>query len=330
LKQAFPAVHIHGFSPPELVEFVAVFRLDGFPITPPGRSADLPPAVWSAKLEAILRRLMAAGLDSIPGGGAEIFAEPVRRRIGHGKASASQWLEVMAAAHRLGMCTSATMMFGHIEGLADRIDHMQRVRAAQDRALAENWPGRYVSFIAWPFQAQNTPLGRVPLWDPEADGDPGPFPGDCLAEGLDHPHAALAGKRLRLAGAADYLRLQAVARLFLDNIPSLGASWVTMGPRIGQVALFFGANDMGSVMMEENVVSAAGTTYRLDEAVLCHLIRAAGFTPAQRDNRDRILHRHDGPAAPDLAVTDWSAHRARRASDAPLRTAARPQPASEL
>jgi cyclic dehypoxanthinyl futalosine synthase len=312
LKARFPAVHVHGFSPPELVEFVAVFRLDGFPVTAPGHSTELPPEVWSAKLEAILRRLMAAGLDSIPGGGAEVFAPAVRRRIGLGKATATQWLEVMAAAQRLGMCTSGTMMFGHIEGIADRIDHLRLLRDAQDRALAGHWPGRYVSFIAWPFQRQNTPLGRLPDWDPQGLGDAGPFPGDCLAEGLDHPHAALAGKRLRLAGATEYLRTQALARLFLDNFAAIGSSWVTMGPRLGQLGLFFGANDLGSVMMEENVVSAAGTTYRLDEALLCHLIRSAGFIPAQRDNRYQILQRHDGPRAPDLAVTDWSAHRAPR------------------
>ena len=302
LKAAFPDLHVHGFSPPEFVEFVAVFELEGFPSTAPMKSHELPWDVWCAKLEAILRRLMAAGLDSIPGGGGEIFADHVRRRIGRGKADARQWLEVMAAGQRLGMFTSATMMFGHIEGIADRIDHMDQLRQAQDRALAAGWPGRYVSFISWPFQPDNTPLGRVKQWDLES-GEP--FPGD-------DPNHALAGKRLRLAGATDYLRTQAVSRLFLDNFHSIGASWVTMGPQIGQLALFFGANDMGSVMMEENVVSAAGTTYCLDEPVLCHLIRTAGFTPAQRDNRYQLLHTHDGPQAPDRQVTDWSEHRVAR------------------
>ena len=299
LKGAFPQVHVHGFSPPEFVEFVAVFDIDGFPRTAPLQGHELPRDVWSAKLEVILRRLLAAGLDSIPGGGGEIFAAPVRRRIGRGKADARQWLEVMAAGQRLGMFTSGTMMFGHIEGVADRIDHMDRLRQAQDRALAEGWPGRYVSFISWPFQRDNTPLGRLAEWDVES-GEP--FPGD-------DPGHALCGKRLRLAGAADYLRTQALSRLFLDNFASIGASWVTMGPRIGQLALFFGATDMGSVMMEENVVSAAGTTYCLDEQVLCHLIRDAGFTPAQRDNRYRLLKVHSGDDAPDLQVSDWSDHR---------------------
>ena len=304
LKGAFPGVHVHGFSPPEFVEFVAVLELDGFPRTAPLKGHELPWDLWCAKLEAILRRLMAAGLDSIPGGGAEIFAERVRRRIGPGKADARQWLQVMAAGQRLGMFTSATMMFGHVEGIADRIDHMDQLRRAQDRALAAGWPGRYVSFISWPFQRDHTPLGRLTEWDVESDE---PFPGD-------DPGHALCGKRLRLAGATDYLRTQALSRLFLDNFPSIGASWVTMGPQIGQLALFFGANDLGSIMMEENVVSAAGTTYCLDEPVLCHLIRTAGFTPAQRDNRYRLLQVHAGGGGasgggPDLKVRDWSDHR---------------------
>ncbi|MAE65309.1 MAG: dehypoxanthine futalosine cyclase [Phycisphaeraceae bacterium] len=301
LKSGFPTLHVHGFSPPEFVEFVAVLEVDGFPVTAPGRSHELPDDVWQLKLEAIMRRLIDAGLDSIPGGGAEIFAEPVRRRIGLGKATADQWLDVMACGHRLGMLTSATMMFGHVEGVADRIDHMMRIRDAQDRALREGWPGRYVSFISWPFQRENTPMGRLPDWD-EADG---PFPGDEP----EHPRAGLC---LRMAGATEYLRMQALSRLVLDNVHSIGASWVTMGPKIGQLGLFYGANDMGSVMMEENVVSAAGTTYCLDEPVLCHLIRAAGFVPAQRDNRYDLVRIHDGPDAPDLQVDDWSRHRTQR------------------
>ncbi len=310
LKAAFPQVHVHGFSPPEFVEFVAVCEVEGFPRTKPGRSHELPPDTWHAKLRTIMQRLQAAGLDSVPGGGGEIFAEHVRRRIGLGKATADQWLDVMSVAHELGMFTSATMMFGHIEGVVDRIDHMRRVRDAQDRAIHNNWPGRYMAFISWPFQRENTPLGRLPDWDEESAA---PFPGDLLAEGVtDHPAAKLAGKRVRLAGATDYLRTQAISRLFLDNIHSIGSSWVTMGPKIGQLALFYGANDMGSVMMEENVVSAAGTTYCLDEPFLCHLIRTAGFIPAQRDNRYNLLRVHHTDAAPDRQVTDWSQHRIAR------------------
>lgn len=301
IKAEFPQVHVHGFSPPELVEFVAVFRVDGFPVTAPGQSHTLPADVWTAKLEAIMRRLMAAGLDSIPGGGGEIFAEPVRRRIGLGKATATQWLEVMSMAHRLGMKTSATMMFGHVESVADRLDHMARIRERQDLALAQGWPGRYVSFIAWPFQRENTPMGRLPDWDPEREPR---FPGEDPA---DPRH----GKVLRMAGASEYLRMQAIARLFFDNVHSIGSSWVTMGPKIGQLALFHGATDMGSVMMEENVVSAAGTTYCLTEELLCHLIRGAGYHPAQRDNSYRLLKVH-AKSGPDLAVTDWSTQRVRR------------------
>ena len=302
MKAAFPSVHIHGFSPPEFVEFVAVFEVEGFPRTRPNHGHELAHDAWLDKLEAIMRRLMAAGLDSIPGGGGEIFAEPVRRRIGLGKATARQWLDVMSCAHRLGMRTSATMMFGHIESVADRIDHVSQVRAAQDVAIKNTWPGRYVSFISWPFQRENTPLGRLSLWDSDS-GEL--FPGEV-------PGHELAGKRLRMAGATDYLRTQAISRLMLDNVHSIGSSWVTMGPKIGQLGLFYGANDMGSVMMEENVVSAAGTTYCLNEPVLCHLVRDAGFVPAQRDNQYRLLKIHDGPDAPDLRVKDWSRHRAGR------------------
>jgi cyclic dehypoxanthinyl futalosine synthase len=313
IKQEFPTVNIHGFSPPEFVEFVAVFKVDGFPTTAPGKSHQIEWSAWCAKLEAIMRRLMAAGLDSLPGGGGEIFAEAVRRKIGLGKATAQQWLEVMSTAHRLGMLTSATMMFGHIEGIADRIDHLDRVRAAQDRAIEAGWPGRYMAFISWPFQRENTPLGRVPEWDWEAARETGEaFPGDIVAENGDLASSPLFAKRVRMAGATDYLRTQAVSRLYLSNILSIGSSWVTMGPKIGQLALFFGATDMGSVMMEENVVSAAGTTYCLNEPVLCKLVRDAGFTPAQRDSRYDILKLHTGPDAPDLKVTDWSKHRAKK------------------
>lgn len=334
LKATFPTIHLHAFSPPELVEFVAVFQIEGLPTTEPGQSHTLPDDIWQAKLQAIMRRLMAAGLDSIPGGGGEIFAAHVRRRIGIGKASADQWLSVMAAAHRLGMFTSATMMFGHIEGVADRLDHLNRIRQMQDQAIAQHWPGRYVSFIAWPFQRENTPLGRLPPWDEESAE---PFPGDLLAEavltGQVDPTdkaacsqaAPLAGKRLRLASAVDYLRMQAIARLFLDNVPSIGASWVTMGPMIGQLGLSFGANDMGSVMMEENVVSAAGTTYCLNEALLCHLIRTAGYTPAKRDNRYRWLTLQQTPDSPDLCISDWSTQRSAAcpSNPSPSTTAAR-------
>lgn len=317
LTQTFPNIHLHAFSPPEFVEFVAVCQIDDFPITAPGQSHEIPRDIWFAKLTAITKRLMAAGLKSIPGGGGEIFPEHVRRRIGPGKATGQQWLDVMRVGHQLGMNTSATMMFGHIEGVADRIMHMQTIRDAQDQAIQNKWPGRYLSFITWPFQPDNTPLGRAKQYDYESSE---PFPGDTLADLIfsgdidehDAPAAKKAvpqaGRVIRLASANEYLRTQALARLFFDNIHSIGASWVTMGPKIGQLGLFFGANDMGSVMMEENVVSAAGTTYCLNEANICRLIRDSGFTPAQRDNAYNFINTHKD-TGPDTQVTDWSTTR---------------------
>jgi cyclic dehypoxanthinyl futalosine synthase len=299
IKDRFPGLHVHAFSPPELVEFVQFFD-------PPGDSLE-------AKLRDIMRQMKEAGLDSIPGGGGEIFAPAVRRKIGIGKCDAEAWLTTMRVAHELGMNTSATMMFGHIEGVADRIHHLELVRRWQDGSIAEfaaDGGGRYTAFISWPFQRENTPLGRCPEWGrPPGPGLDEPFPGDVVAtldgtgDKQDHPEF---GRYVRVAGATDYLRTQAISRLYLDNIYSIGASWVTMGPHIGQTALHFGANDMGSVMMEENVVSAAGTTYCLNEPLLCRLIRDAGFTPAQRDNAYDLLKVHDGPDAPDRRITDWS------------------------
>jgi cyclic dehypoxanthinyl futalosine synthase len=346
IKSKFPGVHIHAFSPPEMIEFVNFFD-------PPGDSLE-------AKIRWVMVRLREAGLDSLPGGGGEIFADPVRRKIGLGKCDADAWLTTMYVAHSLGMFTSATMMFGHVESPMDRVHHMLLVRRWQDRVLGEGASGagrglggeafgHYVSFISWPFQRENTPLGRVPDWGADPAELEREFPGDAVARAFDwgrweqspsgrtlprgkrtadvfdfeamdraaFPTASLFGKRVRMSGASDYLRTQALSRLMLDNVYSIGASWVTMGPHVGQVALAYGANDMGSVMMEENVVSSAGTTYCLDEALLCKLIRDAGFTPAQRNNTYDLIRTHparslDGHVAPDLAVTDWSTHRARR------------------
>jgi cyclic dehypoxanthinyl futalosine synthase len=223
-------------------------------------------------------------------------------------------------AHEEGMNTSATMLIGHIEFLRDRVSHMAAIRDMQDYAAAlggtpkfeirnpkeqssntidrvkTRWPGvfaksqlpthdarlspgQYTAFIHWPFQRENTPLGRAKEWDEAAYG---PFD-DSTNEDV------LRGRVVRMAGADEYLRTLAVARLYLDNVPSLQSSWVTMGPKIGQLALMFGANDMGSVMMEENVVSAAGTTYRLEEREICRLIRDAGWVPAQRDQYYNVL-----------------------------------------
>jgi cyclic dehypoxanthinyl futalosine synthase len=316
IKSNFPTVHIHAFSPPEFVEFERFFGMD---------------------VRDIIRRLHAAGLDTIPGGGGEIFAPRVRRRIGIGKCTGDDWLRVMRVAHEEGLNTSCTMLIGHIEFIRERIEHMAALRDMQDYALAVRearkfsvedrgagkakalgdvatvasrvnkklpgiWAksgkftlnggdtGSYTAFIHWPFQRENTPLGRAKEWD---EATYGPFD-DSTNEDV------LRGRVVRMAGAEEYLRMLALARLYFDNIPSLQSSWVTMGPKIGQLAMFFGANDMGSVMMEENVVSAAGTTYRLQEHEICRLIRDAGWIPAQRDQYYNVLRLHDGPDSPDL------------------------------
>ena len=302
-KERYPQVHVHAFSPPEFIEFVHFF--------------DPPGATLKDKLMHVMSQLREAGLDSLPGGGGEIFADPVRRKIGLGKCDAEAWLTTMRVAHELGMNTSATMMFGHIEGHADRIHHMELVRSWQDDAIGDlgrSGGGRYMAFISWPFQRENTPLGRCKEWgDGEKDDLDTPFPGDIVARldgsgnKKDHPEF---GRRVRTAGSTAYLRTQAISRLYLDNIYSIGSSWVTMGPLVGQIALNFGANDMGSVMMEENVVSAAGTTYCLNEPLLCRLIRDSGFTPVQRNNAYQLLKVHDGESSPDLSVKDWSKFRA--------------------
>jgi cyclic dehypoxanthinyl futalosine synthase len=305
IRQRFPSVHIHAFSPPEFVEFLRFFD-------PPGDSLH-------ARIRAVMAPLREAGLDSVPGGGGEIFAPAVRRKIGLGKCTAEEWLTVMRVAHELGMNTSATMMFGHIEGIADRIHHLELVRAWQDRDLADfgrDGGGSCKAFISWPFQRENTPLGRVPEWGRgEGDDLSAPFPGDAVArlDGLGEKESdPRFGRRVRMAGSSEYLRTQAVSRLYLDNVWSIGSSWVTMGPLVGQVGLRYGANDMGSVMMEENVVSSAGTTYCLNEPTLCRLIRDAGFVPAQRNNEYDLLRVHDGPESPDRRITDWSNLRAER------------------
>ena len=299
IKSEYPQVHVHAFSPPEFIEFVNFFD-------PPGNSLK-------EQVRFVMTRLKEAGLDSLPGGGGEIFAPAVRSKIGMGKCDAESWLTVMRVAHELGFNTSATMMFGHIEGIADRVHHMDLVRRWQDSAiedLADEGGGRYMAFISWPFQSDNTVLGRAREWgiDPgETDSDG--FPGDLVArlDGSgrreDHPKF---GRRRRMAGPSAYLRTQALSRLFLDNIYSIGSSWVTMGPHIGQMGLLWGANDMGSVMMEENVVSSAGSTHCLNEPMICRLIRDAGFIPAQRNNAYDLLKIHDGCESPDLMVEDWS------------------------
>ena len=247
IKREYPHIHIHAFSPPEIWAFHKNF--------------DIP-------LTDVIKRLIDAGLDTIPGGGGEILVERVRQKIGRGKCNTEQWLEVMRQAHRLGMKTSCTMMFGHIETVPERIEHFRRLRDLQDET------GGFTAFIHWPFQPEGTPLGR---WKP--------LPIDDAS--FDRPTPD--GKHLLLADAHEYLLMLSLARLYLDNIPNIQSSWVTMGPKIGQLALFFGANDMGSVMMEENVVSSAGTTFRLNEDEIRRLIVDAGWTPVRRDQYYRPI-----------------------------------------
>ena len=226
IRDKFPQVNVHGFSPSEFIHFRDVF--------------DEP-------LETLIRDFRDAGLGSIPGGGGEILVDAVRQSISPLKAMSDDWLEVMAVAHRLGMASTATMMFGHVETLGQRIEHLERVRRQQDDT------GGFTAFIAWTFQAENTRLKA-----PEA-------------------------------GAREYLRMQALSRIYLDNIPNIQSSWVTQGLEVGQVALKYGANDLGSIMIEENVVSEAGTTFRMGVADMRRLIEGLGYEARQRDNWYRLV-----------------------------------------
>lgn len=237
IKQRYPAIHLHAFSPPEIHAFAENFGMS---------------------VRDVLLRLRDAGLDTIPGGGAEILVDRVRDRISVGKSRTDDYLAVMRQAHLIGMRTSITMMFGHIETIAERIEHLRRVRELQDET------GGFTAYIGWTFQPAGTALGRTP----QLPIEPGSRPD---------------GKHLALAGAHEYLKMLCVSRLYLDNVQNLQASWVTQGSQIGQLALFFGANDMGSVMMEENVVSAAGTMYRLSEEEIRSLISDAGWRPSRRN-----------------------------------------------
>lgn len=213
------SIHIHAFSPPEIVHFS---RLENMPVA------------------EVISRLKTAGLDSIPGGGAEILVDTVRRRVSPNKCSAREWLDVMEEAHHQGMRTTATMMFGHLEEPRDRLEHLFALRDLQDRT------GGFTAFIPWSFQSPNTAIARTP------------------------------------ETAVSYLRLLAVSRLVLDNFDNIQASWVTMGPKVAQVSLHFGANDFGSTMIEENVVAAAGVHFRLSIEAIRRIIETAGFKPRQR------------------------------------------------
>jgi len=235
-KERYP-IHIHAFSPPEIQHIVRVCK---------------------RPLKEVLARLKKAGLDSIPGGGAEILVDAVRDRISPLKVSADEWMAVMDCAHRLGIPSTLTMMFGSVETLDERVKHLVRGRDQQDRT------GGFTSFIAWTYKPGNTELGG------------------------------------RETTSADYLRTQAIARLFVDNIPNIQSSWVTQGTEVGQIALRYGANDMGSVMIEENVVRSAGNTFCTSREELEHLIVEAGFQPRQRDTLYRLVDRRSWP--PDGAA----------------------------
>ncbi len=226
LKAKYPQLNVHGFSPSEFVHFQEVFQLP---------------------LGEILAQFRAAGLGSIPGGGGEILVDRVRQRISPLKAKSDDWLGVMDSAHRLGFKTTATMMFGHVETLEDRIEHLDRVRAQQDKT------GGFTAFIAWTFQSENTRL-KAPT-----------------------------------VGAHDYLKTQAMSRIYLDNFRNVQSSWVTQGPAIGQIALKYGANDLGSIMIEENVVAQAGASYRMSVADMRRLIQDLGYEPRQRDNEYHLV-----------------------------------------
>ncbi|MGB5389262.1 MAG: cyclic dehypoxanthinyl futalosine synthase [Thermoanaerobaculia bacterium] len=233
ISENYPAIHLHAFSPPE-VRFVAKKERMSF--------------------FEVIARLKKAGLQSIPGGGAELLSDGVRKEVlAYTKVSADEWIEVMRQAHANGLRTSATMMYGMGEPLIARIEHFQRVRELQDET------GGFTAFISWTFQHDHTDMEDVP-------------------ETYAH----------------EYLKTLAVSRLFLDNIQHLQTSWVTQGKKIGQLGLMFGADDMGSIMIEENVVSAAGTSYRMSQDEMEHLIAAAGFSPRQRTNLyERLVTREE-------------------------------------
>ncbi len=221
LKTRYPTVNLHAFSPPELWYF---HKLNKLP------------------LREVLLRLKEAGMGSLPGGGGEILVDRVRKAMTVNKCLTDEWLEVHRVWHSLGGRSTCTMMFGHIETLAERIETLDRLRQLQDET------GGFTAFICWTFQPEHTDMAHV-----------------------------------QPAGAWEYLRTQAIARLYLDNIPNIQSSWVTQGPKIGQLALFFGANDMGSLMIEENVVASAGTVYHLSLEQIKNAIREAGYIPRQRN-----------------------------------------------
>lgn len=239
IKSKF-GIHLHAFSPPEIHWFSKINKMS---------------------LVEVLERLHTAGLDSIPGGGGEILVDRVRKELTKNKCMSEEWLEVMRAASSIGMRGTATMMFGHVETLEERVEHLHRIRDLQDET------GVFTAFIDWTYQ-------QSPDLKLQCD----------------------------TVDSFEYLKMTAIARLYLDNIDNIQSSWVTQGGKIGQVSLFYGCNDMGSTMMEENVVSAAGTVFALDAAEIERLITDAGFEPHRRnffyDHTDRPRRMTMEPAVP--------------------------------
>jgi cyclic dehypoxanthinyl futalosine synthase len=227
IRSNFPQINIHAFSPPEIYHFTKVNKLP---------------------LRTVLERLKAAGLGSLPGGGGEILVDRVRGAMTRGKVMTDDWLNVMRVWHELGGHGSATMMFGHIETLAERIEHLERLRQLQDQTHG------FTAYICWTFQPEHTDMANIPP-----------------------------------AGSFEYLKTQAVSRLYLDNFPNIQSSWVTQGMKIGQLALLFGANDMGSLMIEENVVAEAGTVHFLTLDQIRDSISELGYTPRQRNVHYELL-----------------------------------------
>jgi cyclic dehypoxanthinyl futalosine synthase len=241
IKASF-GIHLDAFSPSEIDHLAT---LEGMPV------------------RDVLARLRDAGMDGLPGGGAEILHDEVRAGISPRKLSARGWLDIMREAQRLGMVTSATMVIGCGEAPEHRVAHLMAIRDLQDET------GGFSSFIPWTMQVETSAMGKV-----------------------------FATQGLLPASAQDYLATVALSRILLDNIPHIGASWPTQGEKVAQTALAFGADDFGSTMLEENVVSAAGTTrIRMDVPEIHHHIRTAGYVPAQRDSRYRILNRFGEAAA---------------------------------
>ncbi len=273
IKGKFPQINIHGFSPSEFIHFREVFNLP---------------------LEEIISQFVKAGLGSIPGGGGEILVDRVRKRISPLKAMSDDWLSVMDVAHRLGLASTATMMFGHVETVEDRIEHLERVRAQQDKSLASKRnplirpPGTF-SPIGGEGRVEGEPVSpSVPsVASCSSPAHPGGAFTAFIAWTFQAEHTKL---RAPTVGAHEYLRMQALSRIYLDNIPNIQSSWVTQGQEIGQIALKYGANDLGSIMIEENVVSQAGTTFRMGVADMQRLIRDLGYEPHQRDNWYNLLN----------------------------------------